>query len=96
MSEDLSKLLGNMLANPDALKNLMGSVNSQSRPLEPNGNVDIQGIMNSLNNTNDRRVTLLTALKPYLSTSKSANVDKAIQLIKMTKIAEILRNEGKM
>ena len=43
----------------------------------------------------DRRINLLTALKPYLSSSRSANVDKAIRLLRLTKLTETFRNEGK-
>ena len=95
MSEDLSKLLSGMLSNPDALKNLIsataGSITEKS--VEPE--TSLPDFTSALNHTEDRRITLLNALKPYMGAAKSQNVDKAIQLIKLTKLAETLRNEGK-
>ena len=98
MSDDISKLLGGLLSNPDSIKNLMRSFSSnESQPTEeslpslPVQSNPLQGISMQ----DDRRISLLTALKPYLSTSRSTNVDKAIQLLRLTKLTETFRNEGK-
>ncbi len=97
MSDDISKLLGGLLSNPDAVKSLMSSLSPKepASSLPPEKPPAIQSTLDSLAGGDDRRISLLTALKPYLNTSRSANVDKAIQLLKLTKITEVLRNEGK-
>lgn len=100
MSEDLSKLLSGMLSNPDALKNMLGSLSASPNPtsqaeapLPAEKDIGIQDMLSKVNRSDDRRITLLTALKPYLSTSRATNIDKAIQLIRLTKMTEVLRNE---
>lgn len=95
MSEDLSKLLSGMLANPEAIKNLFSSAAGSAPAVQKNESPTLPDISHALNQVDDKRIALLTALKPYLSTNRSTNVDKAIQLLKLTKLTESLRNEGK-
>lgn len=95
MSDDMSKMISNMLSNPDALKKLAsdfaGEMNSGA-PAEPDG-IDVRNMISAINNTDDRRITLLTALKPYLSSTRAVEADKAIKLLRLTKISQFLRNE---
>ncbi len=98
MNENLSGLLNTLMSNPEALKGIMGSLSKETPtpPADkPNDFGDVGGKLNSLSNFEDKRISLLTALKPYLSGSRGANVDKAIQLIKLAKMTEAMRNEGK-
>lgn len=53
----------------------------------------VQSMLSALNRADDRRITLLTALKPYLSSSRASGVDRAIKILKLTKLTEVLRNE---
>ena len=94
MSEDLSKMLSGMLSNPDAIKGLLGSAggNQNSSPDELESS--IKSMMSALNNTDDRRITLLTALKPYLSPERASGVDRAIKMLRLTKLSQLFRNEG--
>ena len=50
--------------------------------------------MSALNNTDDRRITLLNALRPYLSPQRAGGVDRAIRLLKLSKLSQFIRNEG--
>jgi len=96
MSDDISKLLGGLMANPDGIKNLMSAFSQNAKPQQPaQSDGELMNSLNTLSSADDRRISLLTALKPYLNTSRSANVDRAIQLLKLTKLTEALRNEGK-
>jgi hypothetical protein len=95
MNEDLSKMLSNMLSNPDALKGMLGS----DTPSQTNNSGElessIKSMMNALNSVDDRRITLLTALRPYLSPERALGIDRAIQMLRITKLSEVFRNERK-
>ena len=46
-----------------------------------------------MNNTkNDPRANLLASLKPYLRDSKKSQLDNYMNLLNVTKIAEIMKN----
>lgn len=118
MNEDMSKLIGSMLQNPDAIKNLMGAIGSSasgssasgssandssagggytsdagSALMQPDLESSVKSMMNVLNQSDDRRITLLNALKPYLSPARAGGIDRAIRILKLTKLSEVLRNE---
>lgn len=93
MSEDITKLLGSLLSNPDSLKNLMGSALATPPAIAEDVSTPKMNISNISNDSYDRRINLLTALKPYLSNTRAGNVDRAIQLIRLTKMTQSLRNE---
>ena len=98
MNDDLAGLLGGLLSNPESIKRLMNSIsNGESQPHEETAEqLPIPSDFAQLSSgRDDRRINLLTALKPYLSSSRSANVDKAIRLLRLTKLTETFRNEGK-
>lgn len=52
-------------------------------------------MINTLNHTDDRRINLLNAIKPYMRESRASGVDKAVRLLRLTKLTEIFRNEIK-
>ena len=100
MNDDIVKMLGGMLQNPDALKSLAGALggNEKSEPEQPPQDdsleTGIKNMMSVLNQTDDRRITLLNALRPYLSPQRASGVDRAIKILKLTKLSQIMRNEG--
>ncbi len=54
---------------------------------------NISSIMGNMNNTkNDPRANLLASLKPYLRDSKKSQLDNYMNLLNITKIAEIMKN----
>lgn len=54
---------------------------------------NISSIMGKMNNTkNDPRANLLASLKPYLRDSKKSQLDNYMNLLNVTKIAEIMKN----
>ncbi len=96
MNDDISKLLGNMLSNPDALKNLLGSQSTHEEgPPPPTGELEssVKSMMSVLGRADDRRITLLNALKPYMSPGRADGIDRAIRILKLTKLTEVLKNE---
>ena len=54
---------------------------------------NISSIMGNMNNPkNDPRANLLASLKPYLRDSKKSQLDNYMNLLNVTKIAEIMKN----
>ena len=95
MNEELTKLLGGLMSNPVALKGLMSSLSAPSVSPQETKPQLLPDIPARMSVADDKRIDLLTALKPYLNTSRGANIDKAIQLIRLAKMTEAMRNEGK-
>ena len=98
MNEELTKLLGNMLQNPDALKGLMGSGTTDTGDGIPNGSdleTSVANMMSALSRADDRRINLLTAVRPFMSPGRASGIDKAIQILKLTKLTEVMRTERK-
>lgn len=100
MNDDIVKMLSGMLQNPDTMKSLAGALggNEKSEPEQSRGDdsleTGIKNVMSALNHTDDRRITLLNALRPYLSPQRASGVDRAIKILKLTKLSQIMRNEG--
>ncbi len=93
---DLNKLLGSMLENPDVLKGISNLGTNQSPSADTSSSdleSSVKSMMSVLNQTDDRRITLLNALKPYLSSQRAEGIDRAIRILKLTKLSEVIRNE---
>lgn len=52
------------------------------------GLLKIQGLLSQLGGTSDERASLLLSLKPFLSETRKPHVDRALNLLKLTKLAE--------
>lgn len=101
----MSGKIMDILNNPEMMKKLtdaLGTVNSQQNAgNSPSGTqsadelmVNARNIMNTLNHTDDRRINLLNALRPYLRESRTSGVDRAIQMLKITKLADLFKSEN--
>ena len=53
----------------------------------------IKSIMETLNNKNDPRSNLLYSLKPYLRKSKQSKLDQYANLLKITQVTGLFKNE---
>ena len=80
--------------------------NTNNSTAENNGfdfsNIDMNTVMKmssmfgKMNNTkNDPRANLLNSLKPYLRDSKKGKLDNYMNLLNVTKIAEIMKDNNK-
>ena len=93
---------------PDDIKQMMNNFqnssnnnNSNNSPNEnSNGfNIDMntimkmQNIMNNMNNKNDPRANLLYSLKPYLRDSKKEKLNQYVNLLNISKIADIMNKK---
>ena len=55
----------------------------------------IKSAMEQMNNKNDPRSNLLYSLKPYLRQTKQEKLDQYVNMLNITKIADVLRNDKK-
>ena len=53
----------------------------------------MQNIMNNMNNKNDPRANLLYSLKPYLRDSKKEKLNQYVNLLNISKIADIMNKK---
>jgi hypothetical protein len=62
-----------------------------SGPLENKEMLDkVMRFMNNANSVNDPRITLLTALKPFMNKRRQNNINNCINIIKMSRLVSIL------
>lgn len=111
MIQNFSKMLSNQdNTNQNESTNNYNSNNSQVQNNEQNqqnNNFDLSGIdMNTVmkmssvlgkmkNSKDDPRANLLNSLKPYLRDSKKGKLDNYINLLNVTKIAELMKDNNK-
>ena len=103
---DLNNMLGQI--SPEMINNLsnmlnssaQNSNNSNSNNSANNLNFDMntimkmKSIMENMNNKNDPRANLLYSLKPYLRDSKKDKLDQYVNLLNVSKIAELMNNNN--
>lgn len=102
MADDMSSKVMEILSNPEMMQKLNSVIGSlgagsdapQSQSDTSNIEASAKSIMSSINRSDDRRITLLNALRPYLRESRASEVDKAIKMLRLTKLTEIFKNEG--
>lgn len=110
MIENFSKMLsnqGNTAQNQNQSQNQSQANNPTQNTQTSNNNFDFSGIdmntimkmssvMGKMNNSkNDPRANLLNSLKPYLRDSKKGKLDNYINLLNVSKIAEIMKENNK-
>ena len=101
ISDALSKIPPEMIQNFSNMMNSNSQNNGQNNNNPNNSqngsgqnsipNFDLNNIdMNT--NKNDPRANLLNSLKPYLRDNKKEKLDSYVNLLNMSKIAEVLKN----
>ena len=106
-SNDLNNLLSQV--SPEMINNLSNilnsnaqtsSQNSSNQNINNNFNLDMntimkmKSIMENMNNKNDPRANLLYSLKPYLRDSKKDKLDQYVNLLNVSKIAELMNKNN--
>lgn len=101
MIENFSKMLNNNNSKPQS-QNTSNNTNPPNNiggfdlsNLDMNMVMKLSSAMNKMNNKNDPRANLLHSLKPYLRDSKKEKLDQYVNLLNMTKIADILKDDKK-
>ena len=104
---DLNNILSQV--SPEMLNNLGSMLNSNNqsnnqpnRNPSQNGNFNLdmntimkmKSIMENMNNKNDPRANLLYSLKPYLRDSKKDKLDQYVNLLNVSKIADIMNQNN--
>ena len=111
MIQNFSKMLANQGNNNQNYNtnnyNASNSQNSYNNQNQETNNFDLSGIdMNTImkmssvlgkmkNSKDDPRANLLNSLKPYLRDSKKGKLDNYMNLLNVTKIAEIMKDNNK-
>jgi len=107
-NENSSPDLNNLLSQvpPEMINNLGNMLNSNNQSNQnssQNGNFNLdmntimkmKSIMENMNNKNDPRANLLYSLKPYLRDSKKDKLDQYVNLLNVSKIADLMNNNDK-
>ena len=71
------------------------SNNNNNFNLDMNTIMKMKSIMENMNNKNDPRANLLYSLKPYLRDSKKDKLDQYVNLLNVSKIAELMNDNKK-
>ena len=99
MADEFQDKLNALLSNPEIMKTISGlaeqfvSSEQQETSDISNNMPDISNLANiakSINAEDDNRIRLLNALKPYMNSKRSANMDTAIKILKLTKLTSLL------
>ena len=99
MADEFQDKLNALLSNPEIMKTIsglaeqFGSSERQETSDISNNMSDISNLANiakSINAEDDNRIRLLNALKPYMNSKRSANMDTAIKILKLTKLTSLL------
>ena len=96
---DIADMLKGILDDPqtvDKLKGMLGGA-QLSAPASAEPAIDPKTLMRLTkimkNSGNDDRTKLLVDLKPYVSPRRQKRVDEAINILKMIRIAELVKND---
>ena len=100
---DLNNLLSQV--SPEMINNLGNMLNSNNQTNQntsQNGNLNLdmntimkmKSIMEKMNNKNDPRANLLYSLKPYLRDSKKDKLDQYVNLLNVSKIADLMNTNN--
>ena len=97
VSPEMINNLGKML-NSNGSSSSQGNSNGNSQPnnfnLDMNTIMKMKSIMENMNNKNDPRANLLYSLKPYLRDSKKDKLDQYVNLLNVSKIAELMNKNN--
>lgn len=97
-SINLGEILGNFSSNQNS-DSSQNSNSENSNSSNPFGSLDfetilkIKSIMETLNDKNDPKSNLLYSLKPYLRQSKQAKFDQYVNLLKISQVSKLFKND---
>ena len=100
MNNNSNKSSENASQGNSTTNNVSSSNNSTSNgfdfsKIDMNTMLKMKSIMEKISSNNDPRANLLYSLKPYLRNERKAQIDQYANLLNMTKIAELLKNDNK-
>ena len=95
MAEDMADKLKSLLNNPEMMGMLSSFLSTQKEdeaPQSPQPSADIQSMISRIQSSDDKRITLLNALRPYMRSSRASGIDKAVKMLKITQLGSILKD----
>ena len=92
--EMLNNLSSMLNSNNGTFNNQNNNQNSNNFNIDMNTIMKMQKIMGNMNNKNDPRANLLYSLKPYLRDSKKSKLDQYVNLLNISKMAEMMNNNN--
>ena len=95
MINNLSSMLNSSQSNQDSNSNSTNSSgNNNNFNIDMNTIMKMKSIMDNMNNKNDPRANLLYSLKPYLRDSKKDKLDQYVNLLNISKIADVMNKNN--
>lgn len=91
--QEMLNNFSNMMNNNQNNNNSSTNENSNNFNIDMNTIMKMQKIMGQMNNKNDPRANLLYSLKPYLRDSKKGKLDQYVNLLNVSKIADLMNNK---
>ena len=91
ISPEMINNMSSMLNNGNSNNN--NSNNSSAPNIDMGTIMKMKSIMDNMNNKNDPRANLLYSLKPYLRDSKKNKLDQYVNLLNISKIADIMNSK---
>ena len=92
-SEENRKNYGNNTSGPNNSSNNTGGFDFSN--LDANTIMKITSVLGKMNNKNDPRANLLYSLKPYLREGRQDKLDQYVNLLNVSKVADILKDNQK-
>lgn len=97
MAQDIGEKLKSILSDPKMMESFSGLLDSGEGKNSTNNNEndtggELQSLMSKLGTGDDKRINLLNALRPYMKSSRAESIDKAVRIIKLTKLSSILKD----
>lgn len=90
---EASKLLSGILESSNVAENEQSETESAcTNPSSAKTASRIQNALSEISSGNDPRINLLSALKPYMNSTRSEYVDRAIKIMKLTKMTSIFKD----
>jgi len=88
-SETISELLSDLSSKKDAEEERKTEETTSAGAFSPDMLMAMQGLLSQLNsNEQDERSQLLFAIRPFLSEERRPQIDKAVKLMQLTKLAK--------
>lgn len=88
---NLGNILSNFSSNTDTNDSSNSDTNSSSIDIDTI--LKLKSIIETMNSKNDPRSNLLYSLKPYLRESKRSKLDQYANILKITQVTGLFKNE---
>ena len=94
--DKIKSLASMFLAGDDDKAKPQSSGSDLMGGFDPSILLKVQSIMGKMNNSNDKRIILLNALRPYLNAKRVESMDNALKLLKFSQMAMVLGDDFKL